>query len=80
MIDRCSTCGGMGTLTDVDRNSYRPFTEVPCHACGGEGECEVLCPYCDNEVDDTGFCKRCNEVSVHITEPVQGDPLLGRTA
>jgi hypothetical protein len=31
-------------------------------------------------VDDTGFCKRCNEVSVHIhmAEPVRGDPLLSR--
>jgi DnaJ-class molecular chaperone len=69
LLAPCDTCNGFGTVTiarDTGVVGTGYFYEETCPDCEGSAECEVLCPYCDNEVDDTGFCKRCNEVSVGL--------------
>lgn len=78
----CVACDGEGAVW-----AYRAATGYSaeengtrtCTDCGGRGkQREWLCGGCDAEVDgEDGYCPNCDD---QLTEPTQGDPLLGRAA
>jgi ribosomal protein S27E len=72
MLTVCKSCGGMRTVTQIDRTGY---LAVDCETCGRTGQVEATCEVCGQVLRDDGSCPDCET----LTE-VHGDPLLRRVA
>jgi RecJ-like exonuclease len=71
---RCEACGGHGVVTIAHTSGpvgSGYFEAIECDECDGEAEIDVLCDFCEQPVDDLGYCVSCHEP---LTECV-GDPL-----
>jgi hypothetical protein len=60
MLTVCKSCGGMRTVTQIDRTGY---LAVPCDACERTGQVEATCEVCDQVLRDDGFCVSCGELT-----------------
>jgi hypothetical protein len=57
MLTVCKSCGGMRTVTQIDRTGY---LAVDCETCERTGQVEATCEVCDQVLRDDGFCVSCD--------------------